>query len=212
MSQVLGAFGLLDFTMLRPVIGCRAFLNLWTVYFFNFLIFFSCRGKPRILNRCIRGARLYLDCLRTFTTRDLLHGVGAQTVVSPIQYFPSSSLDLSSPPLSPPSAHPLHPAEHSHRHSLSLSNFCSCCKIGSDSFVGRTPFNHTSEGTDHCDSVGYPPGQVSLFGIQMWNPVRRKWCVIQMFLQLEIREQNISVLFCDGPATCFGPYTPFLVS
>jgi hypothetical protein len=30
MSQVLGAFGLLDFTMLRPVLAWRAFLNLRT--------------------------------------------------------------------------------------------------------------------------------------------------------------------------------------
>ena len=40
MSQVLGAFGLLDFTMLRPVLAWRVFLNLWTVYFFNFSNFF----------------------------------------------------------------------------------------------------------------------------------------------------------------------------
>jgi hypothetical protein len=40
MSQVLSAFGLLDFTMLRPVLAWRAFWNLWTVYFFNFPIFF----------------------------------------------------------------------------------------------------------------------------------------------------------------------------
>jgi hypothetical protein len=36
MSQVLGAFGLLDFTMLRPVLAWRALWNLWTIYFFNF--------------------------------------------------------------------------------------------------------------------------------------------------------------------------------
>jgi len=36
MSQELGAFGLLDFTMLLPVVTWRAFLNLRTVYFFNF--------------------------------------------------------------------------------------------------------------------------------------------------------------------------------
>ena len=48
MSQVLGAFGLLDFTMLRPVIAWRAFWNLWNLYFFNFPIFFSDRSKPRI--------------------------------------------------------------------------------------------------------------------------------------------------------------------
>ena len=40
MSQVMGAFGLLDSTMLRPVLAWRAFLNLLTVYLFNFPIFF----------------------------------------------------------------------------------------------------------------------------------------------------------------------------
>ena len=40
MSQVLGAFGLLYFTMLRPVLAWRAFQNVRTVYFFNFPIFF----------------------------------------------------------------------------------------------------------------------------------------------------------------------------
>ena len=44
-SQVLGAFGLLDFTMLRPVLAWRAFWNLWTVYIFNFPNFFSGRGN-----------------------------------------------------------------------------------------------------------------------------------------------------------------------
>jgi hypothetical protein len=39
-SQVLGKFGLLDFTMLRPILTWRTFLNLWTVYFFNFANFF----------------------------------------------------------------------------------------------------------------------------------------------------------------------------
>jgi hypothetical protein len=39
MSQVLAAFGLLDFTMLWPILVCRTFGNLWTVYFFNFPIF-----------------------------------------------------------------------------------------------------------------------------------------------------------------------------
>ena len=43
MSQVMGAFGLLDFTMLRPVLIWRAFLNLWNVYFLNFLILFGLR-------------------------------------------------------------------------------------------------------------------------------------------------------------------------
>jgi hypothetical protein len=40
MSQVLGAFGLLDCTMLWPFLTWHAFLNLWTVYFFNFPHFF----------------------------------------------------------------------------------------------------------------------------------------------------------------------------
>jgi hypothetical protein len=54
MSQVLGAFGLLDFTMLRPGLAWRAFLNLWTIYFFNFPNFFSGHCQPRILNLQIR--------------------------------------------------------------------------------------------------------------------------------------------------------------
>jgi hypothetical protein len=41
MSQVLGLFGLLDFTMLWSVLAWRAFWNLWTVHFFNFPIFFQ---------------------------------------------------------------------------------------------------------------------------------------------------------------------------
>jgi len=47
MSQVLGAFGLLDFTLLWPVLAWRAFGNLGTVYVFNFPIF-SGRGKQRL--------------------------------------------------------------------------------------------------------------------------------------------------------------------
>jgi hypothetical protein len=54
-SQVLGAFGLLDFTMLRPVLAWRVCGNLWTIYFFNFPILSSGHGKPRILNQWIRG-------------------------------------------------------------------------------------------------------------------------------------------------------------
>ena len=48
MSQVLDAFGLMDFTMLRSVLNWRAFCKLWTVYFFKFPNFFSARGEPRI--------------------------------------------------------------------------------------------------------------------------------------------------------------------
>ena len=64
MSQVLGAFGLLDFTMLGPVLTWRAFWNLWTIYFFNFPIFFRSAvnrryGGPPVLwkvqHPCIHG-------------------------------------------------------------------------------------------------------------------------------------------------------------
>jgi hypothetical protein len=48
MSQLLGAFGLLDFTMLRPFLAWHAFWNLWNVYFFNFQIFISGRGEMPI--------------------------------------------------------------------------------------------------------------------------------------------------------------------
>jgi hypothetical protein len=49
MSPVLCAFGLPDFTMLRPVLAWRAFWNLRTLYFFfNFTIFFSGCGQPWI--------------------------------------------------------------------------------------------------------------------------------------------------------------------
>jgi hypothetical protein len=47
-SQVLGAFWLMDFTMLRPVLAWRAFWNLWTVYLFNIPIYNSGCGEPRI--------------------------------------------------------------------------------------------------------------------------------------------------------------------
>jgi hypothetical protein len=40
MNQVVGACGLLDFTMFGTVLPWRAFWNLWTVYFFNFQNFF----------------------------------------------------------------------------------------------------------------------------------------------------------------------------
>jgi hypothetical protein len=59
MSQVLGAFVLLYFTMLRPVLAWRAFWNIWTIYFFNFPFFRAAgnRGwlKPQILIQWIRG-------------------------------------------------------------------------------------------------------------------------------------------------------------
>jgi hypothetical protein len=64
MSQVFGAFGLLGLTMLQPVLAWRALWNLWTVYFLNFPIFSSGRGKPRILNQLIRGH----DCIYKFSS------------------------------------------------------------------------------------------------------------------------------------------------
>jgi hypothetical protein len=66
MSQVLGAFGLLDFIMLRPVLAWSAFWNLSTVYFFNFPILFSGRGKWRITETADRGPPVYKKNL--FTT------------------------------------------------------------------------------------------------------------------------------------------------
>jgi hypothetical protein len=45
MRQVLGAFVLLDFTMLRPVLSWRTFLNLWTIHFFNFPNLLGGRGQ-----------------------------------------------------------------------------------------------------------------------------------------------------------------------
>jgi hypothetical protein len=64
MGKVLGAFRLLYFTMLLPVLAWRAFLNLQTVYFLIFQ-FFSGRGKPRITETAViesvnTEARLYL--------------------------------------------------------------------------------------------------------------------------------------------------------
>jgi hypothetical protein len=44
MSQVMGMFGLWDFTMLRPVLTWCTFRNLRTIYFFNFPTFLGC-GK-----------------------------------------------------------------------------------------------------------------------------------------------------------------------
>ena len=65
MSHVSGTFGLLDFTMLRPVLAWRAFWNLWTVYLFNFTNFFWGRGKLRITESADTRVHLYLlffDC------------------------------------------------------------------------------------------------------------------------------------------------------
>ena len=47
MSQVLGTLGLLDFTMLRPVLAWHAFWNLWSSISLIFPNFLG-RGKPRV--------------------------------------------------------------------------------------------------------------------------------------------------------------------
>jgi hypothetical protein len=52
MSQVLGTYGLLNFTMLQPVLTQRAFHNLWTVYLFSFPIFVLGCDKPQITEKC----------------------------------------------------------------------------------------------------------------------------------------------------------------
>ena len=63
MSQVLGAFGLLDFTMLWPVLAWRAFLNLRTVYFFNFPNFFF-RLQPTVDNwNCVYSSPPVCVCV-----------------------------------------------------------------------------------------------------------------------------------------------------
>jgi hypothetical protein len=58
MSQVLGAFVLLDFTMLRPVLTYELFISL------IFKFFFSGRGKPQTTETTVTesadmGAHLY---------------------------------------------------------------------------------------------------------------------------------------------------------
>jgi hypothetical protein len=54
MSQVLGVFGLLDFTMLRPVLAWRTF-EPYEQFISLIFKFFLGRGKPRILTQQIRG-------------------------------------------------------------------------------------------------------------------------------------------------------------
>jgi hypothetical protein len=61
MSPVLGAFRLLDFTMLRPVLAWSV-LKLTYRLFFNFQFFFSGRGNLRKLNQCI----LWHTCLLNY--------------------------------------------------------------------------------------------------------------------------------------------------
>jgi len=67
MSQVLGAFELLNFTMLWPVFTWWTFWNLWTIPFFNFSKFFQATVnhrllKPWILNPWIGGSACISKC------------------------------------------------------------------------------------------------------------------------------------------------------
>jgi hypothetical protein len=63
MSQILGTFGLLYFAMLWHILTWRAFWNLWTIYFFNFLILFWAIVNPWILIQQIQGHA----CVHTHT-------------------------------------------------------------------------------------------------------------------------------------------------
>jgi hypothetical protein len=73
MSQVLGAFGLLDFTMLRPFpLGGR--FESSEPFIYLVLKFFSGRGKPRITETADTesvdtGARMYVEVLINFNFR-----------------------------------------------------------------------------------------------------------------------------------------------
>jgi len=71
-SQVLGAFELLDFNILRPVLARREFLNLRTVYFFKFPIFWGWRGEgeggprpPADIESPNTAVQLYLQSIRS---------------------------------------------------------------------------------------------------------------------------------------------------
>jgi hypothetical protein len=65
-SQILGAFGLLDFTMLRPVLACGARFETYESFIsLIFKIFFF---GPRILNPRIRRVHLYCIFLKRDTT------------------------------------------------------------------------------------------------------------------------------------------------
>jgi len=88
MSQVLGAFGLLGFIMLGPVLAWRVFWNLWTAYFFNFPIFYRAAvnrgywirgyGGPlvRVYTQPVhnRALHTYINvCIYTHPHWELLH-------------------------------------------------------------------------------------------------------------------------------------------
>jgi hypothetical protein len=64
MSQVLGAFEMLDFTMLGPFsLGAR--FDTYEPFIYLIFQFFSGHGKPRILNQWTRGH----DCTSKFIGR-----------------------------------------------------------------------------------------------------------------------------------------------
>jgi hypothetical protein len=65
MNQVLGAFGLLEFTMLRPVLAWRILKLMNRLFLYLIFQFFSGCGKPRITETADTEsvetvARLYL--------------------------------------------------------------------------------------------------------------------------------------------------------
>jgi hypothetical protein len=62
MSQVLGAFGLLDSPCYVPFLLGRCFETYEPFIYFIFLFFFSGRGEPRILNKRKRGTPVYIEC------------------------------------------------------------------------------------------------------------------------------------------------------
>jgi hypothetical protein len=65
MCQVLGAFGLLDFTCYCPFsLGGR--FEKFEPFIYLIFKFFSGRGKPRILSQCIRGHDCTLVLTSTF--------------------------------------------------------------------------------------------------------------------------------------------------
>jgi hypothetical protein len=66
MSQVLGAFGLLEFTMLQPIVTGRAFWNLRPVYFFIFPFFFSLARAYELLDAAHDCISVQTPCHLTF--------------------------------------------------------------------------------------------------------------------------------------------------
>jgi hypothetical protein len=66
MSQVLGTFGLLDFTMLWALLSWHAFLKRMNHLFLQFSNFFSGCGKPRITETAGVGGQMYLYVKKSY--------------------------------------------------------------------------------------------------------------------------------------------------